>query len=374
MTRRVAFCLRDMWLGGVESVLVRTLSELARDKNFDITVVTYVDVAEPQWVDWFEHHPNIKRAVLYPSKYFGTRMPRFFLWRVIKHICRDIYRFCLRGRAVRYLSKFDTVVDYHDFGFARELKSIKNVKKIAWFHSSISVFQKRNFSRKLCIYDKVIVLTDDCATELKSLYPQYADKFMRLYNPIDADNIKSKSTEKCPVRGKYFCSVARMSYDKDIWTLLNAFDLFWKKHKSVKLVLVGGGDKQSVFEKYAEKLASHKNILFVGAQKNPYPYVVGAIAHILSSYGEGLPTVLIEAQALGVLNIASNCKYGPREILMDGAAGVLFAPGDVKDLANKMTDVYENNIDVCEMIKLSTRELKRFASDAVIKQIKHLIF
>ena len=59
MTRRVAFCLRDMWLGGVESVLVRTLSELARDKNFDITVVTYVDVAEPQWVDWFEHHPNI---------------------------------------------------------------------------------------------------------------------------------------------------------------------------------------------------------------------------------------------------------------------------------------------------------------------------
>lgn len=374
MTKRVAFCLRDMWLGGVESVLVRTLSELARDKNFDITVVTYVDVAEPQWVDWFDKHKNVKRVVLYPSRVLGTRMPRFFLWRVIKHMCRDVYRFCLRGRAVRYLSKFDTVVDYHDFGFARELKNIKNVKKIAWFHSSISVFQKRNFSRNLCIYDKVIVLTDDCATELKSLYPQYADKFMRLYNPIDADNIKSKSTEKCPVRGKYFCSVARMSYDKDIKTLLNAFDLFWKKHKSVKLVLVGGGDKQSVFEKYAEKLASYKNILFVGAQKNPYPYVVGAIAHILSSYGEGLPTVLIEAQALGVLNIASNCKYGPREILMDGAAGVLFAPGDVKNLANKMTDVYENNIDVCEMIKLSTRELKRFAKDAVIKQIKHLIF
>lgn len=369
----VAFCLRDMQLGGVESVLVRTLDDLSRDKNFDITVVSFVDIAEPQWVDWFRNHPNIKHIVLYPSKYFGTRMPRFFLWRVIKHACRDIYRFCLRGRAIRYLSNFDTVVDYHDFGFYAEFKKLSAPKKIAWFHSSINVFVRRKFVNQLNVYDNVVVLTDDCANELKTLYPQYADKFVRLYNPIEAENIKLKSTEKCPVRGEYFCSVARMSYDKDIKTLLNAFDIFWKKHKSVKLVLVGGGDKQEVFEKHADTLASRKNILFVGAQKNPYPYIKNAVANILSSYGEGFALVLVESQILGVLNIASNCKYGPREILLNGAGGLLFVPGDVNALAKHMINVYENATDVKKMITQSTRELKRFNKTEIVRQIKSLI-
>lgn len=373
MSVRVAFCLRDMQLGGVESVLIRTLEHLSTDKNLDITVVTFVNVSEPVWVDWFDKHKNVKRVVLYPSRVLGTRMPRFFLWRVVKHFARDVYRFVMRYRAVRILSGFDTIIDYHDFGFARELKNIKNAKKIAWFHSSISVFQKRKFSRKLCIYDNVVVLSDDCANDMKNMCPESANKFIRIYNPIDIESVRARAREKCGVRGKYFCSVARMSYDKDIWTLLDAFDLFWKTHRSVKLVLVGGGDKRDVFEKYADGLMSRKNIIFVGAQKNPYPYVAGAVAHILSSRGEGLPTVLIEAAALGVLNIASNCKYGPREILMDGQAGVLFAPGDVNALAKLMTDVYENTVDVQKMIKASTRGLKRFAPDAIMKQIKSLI-
>ncbi len=374
MKKRVAFCLRDMQLGGVESVLIRTLEYLSTDKKFDITVVTFVDVTEPGWVDWFDKHKNVKRVVLYPSRVLGTRMPRFFLWRVVKHFARDVYRFCRRVRVVKkLLSGFDVFIDYHDFGFSHELKNIKNAKKIAWFHSSISVFQKRKFSRKLCIYDNVVVLTDDCANDMKNLCPAYANKFIRIYNPIDIESVRARAHEKCNVRGKYFCSVARMSYDKDIWTLLDAFDLFWKTHRSVKLVLVGGGDKRDVFEKYADGLMSHKNIIFTGAQKNPYPYVAGAVAHILSSRGEGLPTVLIEAAVLGVLNIASNCKYGPREILLDGAAGVLFAPGDTHALAKAMTDVYENTLDVQKMINASTRGLKRFAPDVVIKQIKSLI-
>ena len=40
--KKIAFCLRDMQLGGVESVLIRTLDNFIADKNLDVTVVTYV--------------------------------------------------------------------------------------------------------------------------------------------------------------------------------------------------------------------------------------------------------------------------------------------------------------------------------------------
>ena len=371
--KKIAFCLRDMQLGGVESVLCRTLEHLSDDKNFDITVVCFVDVSEPVYLDWFRAHPNIKRIVLYPSKIFGTKMPRFFLWRVIKHFCRDVYRFVRRYFVVHHLAVFDTIIDWHDFGFAKEFKKIKNVKKIAWFHSSISVFQKRNFSQNLCVYDKIVVLTDDCVNFLRKQNPNYADKFIRVYNPIDVLHIRDMAIGGAIVDGDYFCCVSRMAYDKDIKTVLDAFDLFYKNHKNVKMVFVGGGDKLSVFQKYANKLKSAQNILFVGAQKNPYVYMAHAVANVLSSYGEGLPTVLLEAQVLNVLNISSNCKCGPREILMDGAAGMLFEPGNVSELAKCMADVYDKNVDVDTMCDMATHGVARFNSDIIMNQIKSLI-
>jgi len=370
---KVAFCLRDMQVGGVESVLVRTLDELVADKKFDITVVTYVDVAEPIWANWFAEHANIKRIVLYPSKYFGTRMPRFFLWRVIKHLCRDVYRAVRRGFVAKKLAQFDTIIDYHDFGFCAELKKIKNAKKIAWFHSSANVFQKRGFINNIKYYDNVVALTDDCKNDIQNLCPDSLNKIIRIYNPIDVQSVKNQAKGKLPPMGKYFCCVARMSYDKDIRTIMDAFDSFYRFYKDVKLVFVGGGDKLSEFQKYAIGLKSGKNIVFVGAQKNPYVYMAKAAANILSSYGEGLPTVLVESQVVGTVNIASDCKYGPHEILMDGAAGLLFTPGNALQLAKCMIDVYENNIDVKKMIRESNKGLARFDKDTVIKQIKSLI-
>jgi len=190
---------------------------------------------------------------------------------------------------------------------------------------------------------------------------------------MDVLRIRDMATGGPIVDGNYFCCVSRMAYDKDIKIVLDAFDLFYKNHKNVKMVFVGGGDKLSVFQKYANKLKSAQNILFVGAQKNPYVYMAYAVANVLSSYGEGLPTVLLEAQVLNVLNISSNCKCGPREILMDGAAGMLFQPGDAVELAKCMADVYDKNVDIDAMRNMATRGLVRFDSDAIMAQIKSLI-
>ena len=68
----------------------------------------------------------------------------------------------------------------------------------------------------------------------------------------------------------------------------------------MKLYIVGDGDMATVFKDYAKTLTSHNRIIFTGALKNPYPIMRGAIANILSSEFEGLPTVLIESQVLGV--------------------------------------------------------------------------
>ena len=373
---RVAFCLRDMQMGGVESVLIRTLDELLKRKDIDISIITYVNIHEKTYLDYFKEHPQIKVYSLYPSRALGTKLPHFFAAKIFMHLMRDIYRNVRRIIfSMRKFKNIDVFIDYHDFGFANELKSIKNAKKIAWYHSSFDVFVKRNFKNKLKYYDNVVVLTDACRVDIAELCSQYKNKIVRIYNPLNIKSVQDKAKQKRQINGKYFCAVSRLSFDKDIKTLLNGFDLFWAKNNQpdVKLVIVGDGDKADEYKNYAKGLKSKKQIVFAGQQTNPFVYMKYAMANVLSSYGEGLPTVLIESSALSVLNIASDCKYGPREILLSGRGGLIFEPGNAEQLSDCMGDVFNKKIDSAKMIKESDKALNRFDAKNITREIISLI-
>ena len=333
-----------------------------------------MNIGEPGYVEYFKQHPNIRCDVLYPCSWLGTKLPHFFIARMVLHFIRDIYRNIKRFFVTKKFRDIDTFVDYHDFGFYDELKKIKKAKKIAWSHTSISVFHKRKFIDKLNVYDNLVVLTDEFKNEFNKLYPGAQDKLIRIYNPIDINKIKSK-IDKAVKPDSSFCCVSRLSWDKDIMTVLKAFDMFWKSNNKpdVKLIMVGDGDKRAEYEKFAGTLQSSKQIKFVGAQSNPFVYMKKSYANILSSFNEGLPTVLIEANAIGTLNIASACKCGPREILLDGRGGLLFEPGNAEQLSKCLNDVYNGRVDVEEMEKKSTKALKRFDSGKIIKEIISLI-
>ena len=58
-----------------------------------------------------------------------------------------------------------------------------------------------------------------------------------------------------------------------------------------------------------------------GFVDNPYPYIKQADILVSSSAWEGLPTVLIEALALGTPVVATDCPGGSAEILQDGKYG-----------------------------------------------------
>ena len=368
----VAFCLRDMKIGGVESVLTRTLDVLSQNKNLKITVCTYTPIRDI-WKKWFESHPQIDVRVMYP--HISTDLPRLFLWRILKHFVRDIYRYMCRKLFVQcMLRDIDVFVDYYDFDWVHELKNI-NKPKIAWWHSSSDKFVGSKYSRHLDNYDRLVVLTDAFAYELRERHPDYANKIIRIYNPIDIKNARSLAKIGTKRADDYFVCVARLVNGKDIETVINAFDEFWKKNNKpdVDLLIVGDGYARSRLEACAQSVSAGGHIVFIGSVDNPFGFMCGARANILSSIGEGFALVLIESAAIGTLNIASDCKYGPREILLDGRAGLLFDVGDVTALTNAMDVTYNNKINVKKIINTSTRNLKRFDIKEIANEITDLL-
>ena len=234
----------------------------------------------------------------------------------------------------------------------------------------------RTYVHNMRAYNRIVSISKSFYDDLMMLHPENSHKFAFIYNPIDIESIRNRSknaphpTDDAP----YFVSVARLHQDKDHETLLLGFWQFIhnENYPNVKLYLCGDGELRNHWEQMAHNLRLDDYVVFAGNVTNPFGYVRGAMANILSTFGEGLPTVLIEAQALNTLNIASDVKSGVSEILMNGRAGLLFPAGDAATLAKHMSDVYHRRINIKQHIKNAEQNLDRFACKKIILELDNL--
>ena len=131
----------------------------------------------------------------------------------------------------------------------------------------------------------------------------------------------------------------------------------------VKLLIIGRGKNYMNLKNFIQQNKLEKKILLKRFVSNPYPFLKIADIFILSSNYEGLPNVLLEAQFFKKIIISTKCPTGPKEILLNGKAGLFFKMDDYKDLSRKIIYVYKNKQRFKKMIKVGYDNLHRFDRD-----------
>lgn len=132
-----------------------------------------------------------------------------------------------------------------------------------------------------------------------------------------------------------FCFLGRFNVQKNVPLLLDAFDRL-RGERSARLRLIGSGEEEGVIRDRVAHSPYAADIELLGHQANPYPFLAASAALVLSSNWEGFGNVLIEAMALGVQVVATDCPSGPREIIGESGSGFLSPVGDVEALAAAM--------------------------------------
>jgi len=146
---------------------------------------------------------------------------------------------------------------------------------------------------------------------------------------VNAARVRQLAAEPAPdlaVGKPYFVACGRLTPQKDYPTLLRAHAAARAGGLAQDLVVLGDGPDLDALRSLAASLDLAPHVRFLGHRDNPFPYVAGADFLALSSIFEGFGLVLIEAMALGVPCVATDCPSGPAEILGGGEYGLLVPP------------------------------------------------
>ncbi len=210
--------------------------------------------------------------------------------------------------------------------------------------------------------DEIVAVSHGVAKDLAHTASIPLERIQTIYNPVITPELLISAQE--PVEHAWFNSdlpvilgVGKLEAQKDFPNLIRAFAQV-KQVKQTRLVILGWGPDRPQLEALIQELGLQDDIDLPGYVQNPYVYMAKSAVFVLSSAWEGLPTVLIEAMALGIPVVSTNCKSGPSEILADGKYGFLTPVGDSKALADKILQVLSGEIKRIDSNWLEQFELK----------------
>lgn len=135
--------------------------------------------------------------------------------------------------------------------------------------------------------------------------------------------------------------VGELGGRKDFATLIRAFARLRPEFPS-RLMILGRGRQREKLLALAGELGVAEDVALPGFVANPFHYLAHASLFGFTSRWEGLPFALIEALAVGVPVVATDCPSGPREVLEDGKYGYLVPIGDDAALAAAMRETLRN--------------------------------
>jgi len=136
---------------------------------------------------------------------------------------------------------------------------------------------------------------------------------------------------------KNIVTVGRLEPQKNHELLIEAFAEIANDFPKENLVIYGNGSKRQALYELAKKLGIEDRVYFMGFRLDIQEKIKDAELFVLSSNYEGLPNAVMEAMALGLPVISTDCPCGGARILIDNNInGILVKAGDKEEMANAM--------------------------------------
>jgi GalNAc-alpha-(1->4)-GalNAc-alpha-(1->3)-diNAcBac-PP-undecaprenol alpha-1,4-N-acetyl-D-galactosaminyltransferase len=209
---------------------------------------------------------------------------------------------------------------------------------------------------------------------------RYKGKLLLIPNSFEIASIVERSKaaipEQFPLNEKrYISAMGRITFQKKYELLILAYSKS-KIKEFFNLVIIGDGNVLDDLTKLTKRLGLEEKVFFTGMLKNPFPVIAKSQFFINTSSVESFCNVILEALVLEVPVIATDCDFGPSEIIQNGSNGYLIAVNSEQAIIEILDKVNEDPNLIESVKKNASISIKRFSLDNVgnewIKAINEL--
>lgn len=225
---------------------------------------------------------------------------------------------------------------------ARETNIPSLVNKQSRYWRLLSLLYRNYYKR----FDTIICQSEDMKQDLVAYAGIQEAKLRVIHNPINFPQIEKKMSVRktCfPAGKKNILAAGKFMHQKGFDLLLHAFSQI--ADPNVHLTILGEGPEEENLRSMTYRLALGDRVTFPGFTSNPYVYMRQADLFVLSSRFEGLPNVVLEANACGTPVVAFDCPGGISEIIEEGVNGWKVNPQDTTALASSIVKASQSRLD-----------------------------
>ena len=192
----------------------------------------------------------------------------------------------------------------------------------------------------------IILQTEDA----RAYFPKWMQKkTVILDNPLNPEFIDEYYIGE---RENTIVSVGRIDSNKNQKLIIDAFIKIADEFPDMKLVLYGDGEDREKLINYIQKNPYRSRIFLPGAVGNVKECIKKAKLFVLSSNTEGMPNALMEALALGIPCVSTDCPCGgPKRLMENRENGILVPVGESEKMAEAMKAILENEELWCKYSK-----------------------
>lgn len=351
MKKKVGFLINTLSLsGGTERVTAVLANSLATE-GYIVSVFCLYNKGE----SFYQINDNVQIVHLL-NKAGGKLL--FDYWLLL---------FSLRKQAEEYDYLIVTGMDLNLLAIPASAGN--RLKVIGWEHFNLSIKGPIiNLGRwlGLSFANKIVTLT--VADKL-----QYENKLKCRKVTVIPNPVTINTDLRMQPNSRTVLAIGRLTYQKGFDMLLDIWRQVQQQVPGWKLMIVGEGEDETALKEKAAVLGLNGSVTFLPATKNIGIYYEQAAVFVLSSRYEGLPLVLLEAQALGLPTVSFDCETGPREVLVNEDNGFLIPPFDLEQFAQTLSSLLESEELRLRTGKNAIERAKAFRIENIVERWKLIL-
>ena len=136
---------------------------------------------------------------------------------------------------------------------------------------------------------------------------------------------------------KSIVTACRLDAQKNIPMLLKAFQIFNRQYPQYELEIYGDGPLKSSLERQITDMSLDNSVHLKGNTNRIHEILAKSFMFVLSSDNEGMSNSMLEALAIGVPSVCTDCPIGgARQVINNGENGVLVPKGNTQKLYEEM--------------------------------------